>query len=126
MWPGRPATQRQRAENSKNRRLDLLLDDFEIARGLALLDPIDQHAQHVDIRRRAGTDMVDAGRRVEPRELRRLRLAQLALDVFEIADAGIGALRIVGHMFEHDQLAAPRTETAEIRITRGPEGGRDD
>jgi hypothetical protein len=60
MRPGRPSAQRQRTENGKRGRLDLLLDDFEIARRLALLDPIDQHAQHVDIRRRAGANMVDA------------------------------------------------------------------
>ena len=47
--------------------------------------------------------MVDAGSGVEPRELRRLGLAELALDTLEIADAGIGALRIVGHVLEHDR-----------------------
>src|ERR1700722_19650826 len=73
--PSRPSAQRQRTDNSKRRRFDLLLDDFEIARRLTLLYPIDQHAQHVDIRGRAGTDMVDAERRVEPCELRRLRLS---------------------------------------------------
>src|SRR5665213_3261226 len=73
---------------------------------------------HVGSGAPANVDMVDAGRGVEPCELRGLRLAELALDTLEIADAGIGALRIVGHVFEHDQPAAVVTEAAEIGIGR--------
>jgi hypothetical protein len=41
MWPSRPSAQRQRTEDGKRRRFHLLLDDFEIARRLTLLNPID-------------------------------------------------------------------------------------
>src|SRR6185437_15805082 len=43
---------------------------------------------------------------------------ELALDALEIADAGIGALRVVGHVLEHDQPAATRAKAAQIRIGR--------
>ncbi len=86
--------------------------------GQALFHPVDQHAQHVDIGRRAGADVVDAGRGIEPCELRRLCCSKRALHGFEIADAGVRALRVVGHVFEDDQLAAAGAEAAEIRIGR--------
>jgi hypothetical protein len=41
MWPSRPSAQRQCTKDSKSRRFDLLLDDFEVARRVALLNPID-------------------------------------------------------------------------------------
>ena len=62
--------------------------------------------------------MIDAGCRVDPGELRRLFLAQLALHVFEVADSRIGALGVVGHVLENHELAAARAEVAQIRIGR--------
>src|SRR5580704_17711117 len=54
MRPGRPLAQRQRAHRRELGDLDLLLGDFEVAGRLAVLDPVDQHTQHVDIGGRAG------------------------------------------------------------------------
>ena len=75
--PSRPSAERQRAHRTRTRRCGLLLDDFEISRRLAILHPVDQHAQHVDIRGRAGADMVDSRALCRAARTPRLGLAQL-------------------------------------------------
>ena len=47
--PGWPPAKRQRAID-RDRQCGLLFDDREIAGGTAILDPVDQNRQHVDIR----------------------------------------------------------------------------
>src|SRR3954470_8312794 len=73
--PRRPAAQWQRTQRLKCRRFDLLLGHLEIAGRLAVLDPVDENAEHIDIGGRARADMIDAGRRIETGEFRRLLFA---------------------------------------------------
>src|ERR1700738_743313 len=113
--PGWPPAKRQRAID-RDRQCGLLFDDREIAGCAAILDPVDQSRQHVDIRWSAAADMIDAGRRVEPHEIGDAGFAHALLHLAKVTDPRVGALRIVGHVFKHDELAAMGLERAEIGV----------
>src|SRR6266516_6883815 len=100
MRPGRPLAERERAHGFESEDFDLLLSHFEIAGRLAVLHPIDQHTQHIDVGWRAGADMIDPGSGVETRKLGGLFLAERALHVYEVTDAGVEALGVISHVFE--------------------------
>src|SRR5262249_52041088 len=95
-WPG--------AHNLRSR-FDSLLGNYQIFRRFALLNPINEYSQHIDVGWRAGANVVDSGRRVKARKSAHAGNAQLRLHRFKIADAGEGALGVVRHVLEHDQLA---------------------
>src|ERR1700730_10047272 len=113
--PGWPPAKRQRAID-RDRQCGLLFDDTEIAGRAAILDPVDQNRQHVDIRWSAAADVIDAGRRIEPHEIDDAGFAHALLHLAKVTDPRVGALRIVGHVFKHDELAAMGLERAEIGV----------
>ena len=115
MRPGWPPAKRQRAID-RDRQCGLLFDDREIAGRAAILDPVDQNRQHVDIRWSAAADVIDAGRRIEPHEIGDAGFAHALLHLAKVTDPRVGALRIVGHVFKHDELAAMGLERAEIGV----------
>src|SRR5258708_34770750 len=45
------------------------------------------------------------------------------MHICEIADAGVGGLRVISHVLEDHQSAATRPETAQIRIGRVHQAG---
>ena len=107
--PCRPFTERQRADRP-NGRLEALLDNRQLPRGLAVLDPVDQDIEHVDVGGSASADMIGPGSGIESHELARGVRAHPCLHRLEIADSGVRTLGVVRHVFEHDQLAAMRPE----------------
>src|SRR5262245_19883110 len=104
-WPG--------AHNLRNR-FDSLLGNYQIFRRFALLNPINEYGQHIDVGWRAGADVVDSGRGVKARKSAHAGNAQLRLHPFKIRDAGEGALGVVRHVFEHDKLAPVHRKSRQV------------
>jgi hypothetical protein len=106
---GRVATHRAGSE-LRERRLRLLMHLYELTRRLAALGPVGQYFQQVHARRRADAHVVHTWRYVKAQEIPDVGRPHLGDDGLVVVDARVGALRIVGHIFVHDEFTAVRRE----------------